>query len=80
MFMYRLLLSLRMSRTLADTPGDYSFMASNFYVKNKMYWKITIVGAEEEDEDWAAIRVLDGLNSLDIKDGQLVAIKGKSIK
>ena len=66
-----------MTNTLADVPHDYSFAAKNSYVKGKMYWSVTIIGSA--NPEFAAFRVLDGLNQFPIDNGELVAVRGKAV-
>ena len=67
-----------MGNDIAQVPYGYKFLASNYYVKEKMYWKINISGAEKDTEGWAAWRVLDGMNNFEIEHGQMVAVRGES--
>ena len=77
----QLLLSRKeMDKELADIPYGYHFIASNYYEKGKMLWKVNITpqGCNEEDVNFAAWRVLDGMNNFDIPHGQIVAVKGEA--
>jgi len=60
---------------LAEIPYGYKFAAKNSYTKGKMYWSVTIIGSD--NPEFAAFRVLDGLNQFAI-DRELVAVRGEA--
>lgn len=67
-----------MGNDLAKVPYGYKFLASNYYVGDTMYWRVDVSGVEEGLMDWAAWRVLDGMNQFPVEHGQMVAVRGES--